>query len=204
MPDIRRRVAPQFQTLTHLLMLAMGDSRYPLSDVSQQLRRTIIRLIDKANRDYLTARDHMIQQLEEGKRSTEELMQGRNIYMFGFIDHIEDCIITCRRLLVLFKEIAEDPCLKDNKAISDIFDPKLSKAVTDFRNTIEHMQQRISSGHIRDGNPVVISLSEDSHSVVIGNDLLSLSDLANLLTRFHFAGCSLLPRFSSEPPEDSF
>jgi hypothetical protein len=146
----------------------------------------------------MSARNSMIEQLSESQRPSDELMKGRIIHMFGFFDEIEDCVITCRRLLDLLEQIGKDPSIQDTSKIQKVLDPQLKKNVTDFRNTIEHMEERITSGQISGGKPVVINLSRDSESIVLGNDSLSLGDLANLLTSIHEAGLSLLPKFKSK------
>ena len=204
MPDLYKRFAPQFQTLTYLLMTVSGTNADSLSENALKLRQTIIRLVDKANREYMAARNYLIEQILESNRSYEELMQGRVIHMFGFFDEIENCVISCRRLLDLLEKVVDDTSIPDATKIQVALDPGRKKNLTDFRNTIEHMAERIMSGQISDSKPIVISLSEDSESIVIGNNTMPLRLLADILTSIHSAGFSLLPKLKPKEEQGIF
>lgn len=204
MPDLYKRFAPQFQTLTYLLMTVSGTNADSLSENALKLRQTIIRLVDKANREYMTARNHLIEQILESNRPYEELVQGRIIHMFGFFDEIENCVISCRRLLDLLEKVVDDTSIPDATKIQAALDPGRKKNLTDFRNTIEHMAERITSEQISDSKPIVISLSEDSESIVIGNNTMPLRLLADILTSIHSAGFSLLPKLKSKEEQGIF
>ena len=85
-------------TLILNLVFAQGDR-----DISRRTalnRRLYIRLLDKAVDEYNEARELIIAQIAEGQRSSEEMEKdGRHIYMFKFIDHMENCISSVIRIL---------------------------------------------------------------------------------------------------------
>jgi hypothetical protein len=124
--------------------------------------------------------------------------------MFGFFDEIENCVISCRRLLDLLEKVVDDTSIPDATKIQAALDPGRKKNLTDFRNTIEHMAERITSEQISDSKPIVISLSEDSESIVIGNNTMPLRLLADILTSIHSAGFSLLPKLKSKEEQGIF
>jgi len=53
------------------------------------------------------------------------------------------------------------------------------------------MEERIESGQIRDGEPVVLMLSADSKAIEVGRHRMSLESLASLLVALHGAVESL-------------
>ena len=72
-------------------------------------RRNMVRLADKAVRDYMEARRCVLAQIQEMQRTPQEMAgQGRAIYMFLTTDRLEDCIITVRRLFRYFEKVKSD------------------------------------------------------------------------------------------------
>ena len=189
MPDLSRACPPI--TPSFLLQAAFFGNN-GLSEKAALLRRTIVRLTDKAVGEFGEARNTVLAQLDERNRPPEEMMRtGRVIYMFAFVDHMENCINACRRLLALFKHLADDLSISDRTAVHAALAHALSKDVSDFRNTIEHMEERIFSGQIGD-RPVVLALSNDSKDIEIGKHSISLASLATLITGIHTAARSLV------------
>jgi hypothetical protein len=75
----------------------IGDGS--LSQHAALIRRNVIRLVDKAIYKYSFAREAVLDQINESHRSNEEMLNGRVIYMFGFTDHMENCLNAMRRVL---------------------------------------------------------------------------------------------------------
>ena len=188
LPDISN----ECPALTPAAMLRFGFLGTGLGDKSAMVLRTAVRLTDKGVIEYRRARGVVLAQLAEATRSAEEMTKnGRVIYMFDFIDHMENCINAIRRLLALLNTIKEDPTIPDNSPIKIALGHALCKEVFDFRNTIEHMEERIESGQLKDGQPVVLRLSDDSKSIEVGKHCISLNSLASLLVALHAAVNSL-------------
>lgn len=90
-------------------------------------RKVFIRLVDKALREYYEARKAIIAQIAEANRSAEEMItNGRQIYMFEFIDHTETCINAVRRLYKLLERIKAE---KES--------PVLPKELREMRRLVE-------------------------------------------------------------------
>jgi hypothetical protein len=142
--------------------------------------------MDKAVSEYDKARDAIIAQIEEGKRPAKEMAEtGRMVYMFSFVDHLENCINAVRRLLRFLDRIKST---KDGPPI-----PRLARRAIErkakhlrvFRNTIEHMDQAILNGEIGEQEPVMLKLAYDGDSVQIGRNELRLADLATMVKRLY-------------------
>lgn len=188
LPDIASNCPP----LTPNVMLRLGFLGTGLGDKSALVLRTAVRLSDKAVIEYRRARAAVLAQIAETQRSAEEMMAtGRIIYMFDFVDHMENCINAVRRLFALLNTVKDDPAIADNSPIKLAIEHALSKDVSDFRNTIEHMEERIAFGQLKDGQPVVLRLSDDSKSIEIGKYNIGLGSLATLLISLHAAVESL-------------
>jgi len=174
------------------VMLQLAFVGTGLGNKAAMTLRTAVRLSDKAVLEYLRARQMVLAQINESNRPPEEMAKtGRIIYMFAFVDHMENCINACRRLLALLDRVKSDTSIPDNAPVKIAVEHALSKDVFDFRNTIEHMEERIESGQIRDGEPVVLMLSADSKAIEVGRHRMSLESLASLLVALHGAVESL-------------
>jgi hypothetical protein len=194
MPDLSGSCPPI--TPSFLLQAAFFGNN-GLSDRAALSRRTIVRLTDKTVSEYGQARNAVLSQLQERNRPPEEMMRtGRVIYMFAFVDHMENCINACRRLLALFKHLANDPTISNRVAVQAALTHALSRDVSNFRNTIEHMEERISTGQIED-RPVVLALSDDSAAIEVGKNSIALASLATLIKCLHEAAQSLVGPASS-------
>jgi hypothetical protein len=155
-------------------------------------RRVYIRLIDKAVDEYMEARKLIIAQIAEGQRSNEATIRnGRYIYMFKFVDHIENCISTVRRIL-RFLEILKGN--KDGLAFPQTVRrhiESLTMHIVDVRNTVEHIDEKIQNDAIQDNEPVMLKVADSQDGIIIGGQSLKFSTLSALIKQLHALGQSM-------------
>jgi len=179
-------------TLILNLGFAHGDK-----DVSRRTklnRRLYIRLLDKVLDEYSEARELIVAQIAERLRTPEEMEQnGTFIYMFKFVDHMENCISSVRRLL-RFLDI-----LKGNQ--DGLVLPKMVRkhiksltrytSIIDVRDTIEHMDERIRDDLIQENEPVMMKITDTQDGIMIAGHSLKFSNLSTLIKKLHVLGQSM-------------
>ena len=123
---------------TLILNLVFAQGERDISRRTALNRRLFIRLLDKAVDEYNEARDLIVAQIAEGQRRLEEMTKdGRHIYMFKLVDHMENCISSVRRIL-RFLDILKGN--QDGLAFSRTVRKhieSLTSSVVDVRDTIE-------------------------------------------------------------------
>jgi hypothetical protein len=177
-------------TLILNLVFAQGDM-----DISRSTalnRRLYIRLLDKTLDEYKEARDLIIDQITEGQRNPEEMTQnGRYIYMFKFIDHMENCISSVRRI-VRFLEILKGN--QDGLAFPRIVRKhieSLATSIIDVRNIIEHMDEKIQNDVIQENEPVMLKIMDTQDGIVIAGHSLRFSTMSTLIKMLYVLGQSM-------------
>jgi hypothetical protein len=190
MPDLYDLDVP----LKHFLiirLLALGDEG--LSHKAGLYRRNFVRLVDKAVYEYQAARAALVAQVEERHRTVEEMTEeGRIIYIFGFIDHLETCISATRRLLHLLDRIKSEQGALSVPRLTRRSIEAYSKSVKDIRNTIEHMAEKIQSDELKDGEPIMLRAGDKGDRAEIAGNYIKFSDLAYTLCKLHEVALHLI------------
>jgi len=153
--------------------------------------RTFIRLIDKAVDEYRDARKALIDEITAEEDAKSGKQGAMVILSFAFIDHIENCITSTRRILRTFDRIkGNNPNLIDrqtNRLITN-----LSADITAVRDVLEHIDERIHSDEIESNEPVILALSESRDKVFVGSATLRLDQLGSILKKMHNIARGLL------------
>jgi hypothetical protein len=177
-------------TLILNLVFAQGDR-----DISRRTalnRRLFIRLLDKAVDEYNKARELIVAQIAEGQRSSEEMTKdGRHIYMFKFVNHMENCTSSVRRIL-RFLDILKGK--QDGLAFSRTVRKhieSLTSSIVDVRDTIEHMDERIQNDIFQSNEPVMLKISDTQDGIMIAAHSLKFSVLSTLIKKLHELGQSM-------------
>jgi hypothetical protein len=121
MPDLLVLDSPLTNRL--IVRLLVGDK--DMSTNAILYRTNFVRLIDKAIREYKSARELVIAQTKESKRSTEEMMNGRYLYIIRFPDYMETCINALSRLYKLLIAIGNEK--KSPQMYADYYYPKMTQ-----------------------------------------------------------------------------
>lgn len=186
-------------TLILNLVFSQGDR-----DISRRTRlnrRLYIRLLDKTMDEYKEARELIVAQITEGQRSEEEMTRnGRYIYMFKFVDHMENCISTVRRIL-RFLDILKGN--QDGLAFPQTVKNHIKSMKTDIidvRDTVEHMDERIQKDVIQENEPVMLTITDSQDGIMIGGQSLKFSTLSTLIKQLHALGQSMAACRSADDP----
>ena len=116
---------------------------------------------------------------------------GRYIYMLKFVDHMENCVSTVRRIL-RFLDILKGN--QDGLAFSRNVRKhieSLTTPIVDVRNTLEHMDERIQKDDIQENEPVMLKVTDSQDGIMIGGQSLKFSTLSTLIKQLHTLGQSM-------------
>jgi len=173
-----------------VVLLMPGDAGMGRNDALHL--RNYIRLVDKAVYEYEMARADLIEEIEEKEYAAKFPEGGQRIFGFAFTDHMENCINATKRLLNIIDRIKggtnSSLISKQIRRLTE----SLGKDVASVRHTIEHMDDKIHRGEIKEGKPVMIALSKGRDKITIADQHLDLEQLALLLKKLHEIGVHLL------------
>ena len=199
MPDLSKLELLQGNLL---LQLTFGQGDSGLSHNMSIFRRVFIRLLDKAVLEYRQARTAIVAQIEEDKRPTKEMKAtGRIIYIFAFVDHLENCLNAVRRLLRILDRIKNEPTGPAIPRLTRRLIETQRQPIIDFRDIIEHIDERINNDEFGTG-PVMLKPAHDTASVQIGCCYLRLDDLARIIENLHEIASYLVTYSDSKPESD--
>jgi len=178
---------------TMVLNLVFAKADKNVNRKTALYRRVYIRLVDKTVDEYKEARNLILAQIEEGQRNAEEMtMDGRYIYMFKFVDHMENCISTVRRLLRFLDALKAN---KDGLSFPREIRKQIKSLTTPIvgvRNVVEHMEKEIQKDGIKENEPVMIKVVDTQDGVMIGGQSLKFSTLSTLIKQFHGLGKNMM------------
>lgn len=152
-------------------------------------RKNFIRLIDKALFEYREAREVILDQIAEANRPSKEMEKtGRYINVFGFTNHIEDCINALCRIYKLLKRIkAEKESPSIPREIRTLVETESQPIVT-LRNAVEHIDGLIRKDELSPNKPIMLAITENSDGITISSYNIKFTDLAALLKNVHEIG----------------
>lgn len=155
-----------------------------LTDKERKYVRVFVRLTEKAIDEYKAAREYVIAQVEEKKRSSEEIeREGEKIYIFNIVNHAENCLNAVRRLFYLLDSVkSESGGLSIDRSLRRRIETHYEK-IKNIRGAVEHIEKEIQNGEIT--GPIMLMLSDNDENIIIAEYSLRFEDLARLLERFH-------------------
>lgn len=172
------------------LVFTQGDK-----DISRRTalaRKLLIRLLDKALYEYNEARKMIKYQIAESQKDDKEKMEnGRHIYLHKFIDHIENCICTVRRILRFLNILKGD---KNSFAFPRVIRKQienLTSPIVELRNNIEHMDETIRKDAIQEDESIMLRISDSQDGIIIGRQSLKFVALSTLIKKLHEIGQTL-------------
>ena len=184
---------PELQRLEpQLLLLSAFIGNGNLSRNAGLIRRNLVRLVDKSIFEYTLARQAILDQVAESQRPYEEMLKGRIIYMFGFANHMENCLNAVRRVIGLLEALRSDISAPAQDRITRRLVDAHAAPLIDIRDILEHMGSAVNADEIEDGHSVILSLGSDESSVCIGAHSLSFSSLATIIKAIHSEAKRLL------------
>jgi len=149
-------------------------------------RRNMVRLADKAVRDYTDARRYVLAQIQEMERTPEEMARhGRFIYAHLTTDRLEDCIITVRRLFRYFEKVKSDQSGFPLDRLLKQRIEAVGQSIRETRNLIEHLDSDISSGKVQRGQSTAPVLDAETRTISLAGVQLPAGTLATAIRHFH-------------------
>lgn len=177
---------PELERLQpRLILLTLFVGNGTLSQNAAMIRRNLIRLVDKAVYEYSLARHAVLDQIAESQRSYDEMLGGRIIYMFGFTDHMENCLNAARRALDLLQHLRADLSAPAQDRIKRRLIDAHAGSLIDVRNAFEHAGSAINNNEFGDGEMVVLSYGNDQSSIYIGKYTLSFNSIVTIIRGVH-------------------
>ncbi|MDY0978967.1 hypothetical protein [Stenotrophomonas sp. CFBP8994] len=168
-----------------LILLAFFVGNGTLSQNAALIRRNLVRLIDKAVYEYSLARQTVLDQIAESQRSYEQMLGGRVIHMFGFTDHMENCLNATRRALDLLQHLRADLSAPAQDRIRRRLIESHAGSLIEVRNMFEHVGDAINNNEFGEGEMVILSYGDDQRGVCIGSNSLSFDSIATILRGIH-------------------
>lgn len=184
-PELKR-LEPQ------LLLLSIFIGNGKLSMKAGLIRRNLVRLVDKANYEYMLARSAILDQIAESQRPSDQMLKGRIIYMFGFTNHMENCLNAVRRVIGLLEVLRSDLSAPVQDRITRRLVDAHAAPLIDIRDILEHMGSAVNADEIQDGQAVILSLGSDESSVCIGPYKMSFASLSTIIYAIHSEATRLL------------
>jgi hypothetical protein len=155
--------------------------------------QNFVRLVDKAIREYQSARSTIIAQLDEAKRPPEEMAQdGRFLHILDFTDYFENCINAVSRLLKQLDRIkSESEGWRIPRLVRRSIEAH-SGTIVEIRNVAEHMAETIQEDSLREGQPVMFTFGGKGDTAVLAAYEIRFEDLALIIRKLHDIALNLL------------
>src|SRR5436309_1771186 len=145
------------------------------------LLMNLMRLMDLAIREYESGR----RVLDEFKTRSGSIMLSPIFLASG---HFEECASTLKRLINYVKVIRSHPKVPEH--LKTLLPGKLTvlrgqveKQITDMRDAIQHLENRIYKGEITPGDAICLEPSQ--HGLNLGKHKVLYADLAGWLQELH-------------------
>ncbi len=173
MPDLSSLTTPVM--LAYILNITLRGAG--VSDYTARVYLTgFIRMVDKAIFEYEAARIAVEQYVAS---------QNKTSLMFRAIAHLETCVNSTRRALKFVERMKQYQAAPNIDGAVQAALSSYGRAIPKIRNAIEHMDEWIADGKIREGDPVALIVSEQGDAISIAGERVSFQTLAALLRRLH-------------------
>lgn len=186
MPDLLDFQESKFKVISHFLICQLGGVGTDFPEKLSSYRANIARLIDKAIYEYNQSREYALLENDEPKRSVEDMTEnGRYIYVHFIANHLENCIITVRRLIRYFDRVKSG---KGSPVLDKLLKKQiesLSKDITNTRDLIEHMDQDIHDGKKKRDDMIMPILNADASEIILLATRLKTASLAMVIRKLH-------------------
>jgi len=184
MPDLNPLLSRSAQGPFLLHQLIGAGVGFP--DKMASYRRNLVRLADKAVRNYCDVRKYVMLQIAEQLRPPEEMARvGRILYMHEITNSLEDCIITTRRLFRYFERIKSDPSGFPLERLLKRRIEVLEDSIRGVRNLIEHLDDDIRKDKLDPGQTTAPVLDGTASTITMAGIELPVTKLAKAVEHFH-------------------
>ncbi len=188
MPDLSH-----LEKLSNRLVLELMNGEPGITKKFSLYRRIFIRLIEKALIEYEQTREVILDQIAEANRPAKEMERtGRYVDLFGFTNHMENCINAIRRMYILLERIKTEQASPSIPREIRKFVESKDKEISELRNKVEHIDEIIIKDKLGTNEPIMLAITKNSDGVSISQYTIKFFDLASILTRMHEIGMCIL------------
>jgi hypothetical protein len=128
--------------------------------------------VDKAVREYNAGRELLVEYAASSNR-TSLLIEG--------LGRFETCINSTKRALRFIARQATHQAGPEVERLTRRLLRNHEKLITSIRDSIEHMDESVQTGELKEGEPHALDISPDSEFLEIASYRLSLASLAQIL-----------------------
>ena len=112
--------------------------------------------------------------------------------MFTFVDHFENCInalaLSTKQLVYIMKNPGTWIVSRNKRHSIEAH----TKNIRVIRNAAEHMAEDIRCDQLKDGQPVILSITNSGDGVNLAQYQMKFSDVAHALRSLHQVGFDLI------------
>ncbi len=173
MPDLSALTTPV--ALAHILNVTLRGAG--VRDYAGRVYLIgFIRMVDKAVFEYEAARLALEQYIASENKTS---------LMFRAVAHLETCVNSTRRALRFHDHMKNYQPAPNIDGITQRALASYGASIPKIRNAIEHMDDWVACGQVREGDPVALMVSEQGDAISISTERLSFQTLATLFQRLH-------------------
>jgi hypothetical protein len=184
MPDLSD--LKKAKIVSHFLVCQLIGTGTNFPEKLESYRINLARLIDKAINEYLEARDYVLAEIDEPKRSIEDMTKnGRYVYVHFIANELENCLMSTRRIFRYFERIKSD---KNAPYMDKVLKRQLESLESDIReirDLIEHLDKDIHEGKKKLNESVMPVLNSDATEIKLLSNSLKTEALALVIRKFH-------------------
>lgn len=173
-----------------LFPLMMGGFLNILDKKSKLYTYLLVRLVDKAFDEYFEAKEYIEEEIKTGDKLT---------YMFGKINHLENCLNAISRAGKIFKIIVSGKIIKKDGVkkvikkkinIINFFNPedieeikKSKNKESTIRNRIEHINEDVYFNKFK--QELSINVDEEYRKICINKKSITLIELVEIIEKYY-------------------
>lgn len=174
---------------THALVVGMFLPEPGISAEARKWRSWLVHCLLKTARHYNEARDLILAQIAEGKRSAADMMKGRSLPILDFALAMEDCITSLDKVVVCINELEKKSAMSGGRVLALEAE---RAALKRLRNQQEHMHLQIAGGQTGEG-PIYVTVADDDESMRLRDLSMSFGALHRLMDAAYLDISALLP-----------
>ena len=164
----------------YILKVVFNDTGQPSNRTVLAYVVSFIRILDKAIREYNHAKEELQAYIDSASRTT---------LLLNATGHLETCIHSLQRCLVLFRRMR---AVNFGDSASARLLRKSVEAVSEdvptVRNAIEHIDDRIARDEVAEGRPIALMISEAGDRASIAGEDILFTDVAGTIRKLHGLG----------------
>ncbi|WP_034379968.1 hypothetical protein [Comamonas thiooxydans] len=183
----------------HSVLVSLFVQVPEVSSEMRKWRSWLVHCMVKTARHYGEARELILAQLEEGRRTAQEMSGGRQLPILDFAFSMEDCITSLEKMLACIEVLTHRGHMVSQQVLA-LADER--KRLNSFRRQQEHMHTQIASGQTGDG-PIFVTTSQDGDGIKFRSLNMSFTEIHRLIEAAYHDLAALFPNFDPYSPSSA-